>query len=154
MNCELEVLRDSELTDVPHDEDFQAWVDAALADHAVALAIRLVDAEESRALNQRYRDQDKPTNVLSFPSDLPAGVRQALECPPLGDLVICAPVVRAEALEQGKPEAHHWAHLTVHGVLHLCGFDHGNDADAERMEQREIDVLGRLGIPDPYTVNS
>ncbi len=154
MNCELAILRDSDLSGMPDDGTFQSWVDAALDDHAVSLAIRIVDESESRALNKCYRKQDKPTNVLSFPAGLPPEVSAQLACPPLGDLVICAAIVRAEALAQNKPEMHHWAHLTVHGVLHLRGFDHEQDADAQDMEQREIDVLASLGIPDPYLIKS
>jgi len=154
MNCELAILRDSDLSGMPDDEAFQSWVDAALDDQAASLAIRIVDKSESRVLNRRYRKQDKPTNVLSFSADLPPEVSAQLACPPLGDLVICAAVVRAEALAQNKPEIHHWAHMTVHGVLHLRGFDHETGPEAQRMEQHEIDVLAGLGIPDPYRVKS
>jgi probable rRNA maturation factor len=135
---------------VPAPASFRRWVAAALRGarrrRPVELAIRIVDAIEGRALNRDYRGKDYATNVLSFPAELPSGV----DLPLLGDLAICAPVVLREAAEQGKPVAHHWAHLTVHGVLHLLGHDHLVDADAERMEALETRIHATLGIPDPY----
>lgn len=125
------------------------WATAALSGQhrAVELAVRYVDSAEGRALNRDYRGKDYATNVLSFPVELPKGVRSAL----LGDLVICAPVVALEALGQDKPLAHHHAHLVVHGVLHLLGMDHErSEADADAMEARERRILAGLGIPDPY----
>ena len=101
---------------------------------------------EGRALNRHYRGKDYATNVLSFPADLPAGVKMPL----LGDLVICAPVVVREAREQRKSPQAHYAHLTVHGVLHLLGWDHDDDKEAEAMEQLEREILAGLGLPDPY----
>lgn len=143
--------------DLPGVDEFTRWADAALAEagHAepVEITVRIVDAEESRTLNRDYRDKDKPTNVLSFPSDLPDFLREELELPPLGDLVICAPVVAAEAAEQGKSARDHWAHLTVHGVLHLLGFDHIKDDEAEAMENTEIQALKSLGIENPYAAD-
>ena len=137
---------------VPAAASFRKWVAAALADRAgeADVAIRVVDEEEGRSLNRQYRGKDYPTNVLSFPADLPEGLPDGVRLPLLGDLVICAPVVEREAREQGKPLATHYAHLTVHGVLHLVGWDHENDRDAERMEQRERQILATLGIGDPY----
>jgi probable rRNA maturation factor len=111
-----------------------------------SLAIRVVDAAESQELNRTYRDKDKPTNVLSFPFDLPPEIEETH----LGDLAICAEVVAEEAQEQGKPLAAHWAHMVVHGVLHLRGFDHIEDVDADVMEERERVILDSLGISDPY----
>lgn len=134
---------------LPAAASVRRWVEAALAGQrrAIELAVRYVDSEEGRALNRDYRGKDYATNVLSFPVELPPGVRSPL----LGDLVICAPVVALEALGQDKPLAHHHAHLVVHGVLHLLGMDHErSEADAEAMEARERTILGRLGIPDPY----
>jgi probable rRNA maturation factor len=110
------------------------------------LAIRIVDADEGRALNRDYRGKDYATNVLSFPAELPPGV----QLPLLGDLAICAPVVQREALEQGKREKDHWAHLTVHGVLHLLGYDHLADDEAETMEALERRILAGLSIANPY----
>ena len=112
------------------------------------LAVRLVDAREGRSLNRHYRGKDYATNVLSFPAELPEGV----ELPVLGDLVICAPVVAREAREQGKRLADHYAHLTVHGALHLLGWDHEDEREAECMEQLEREILATLGIDDPYLV--
>lgn len=110
------------------------------------LSIRVVDAEEGQALNRDYRQRDYATNVLSFPAELPPGV----PLPVLGDLVLCAPVIAREATEQGKRLQDHYAHMVVHGVLHLLGFDHMNEADAERMETLERSILAGLGVPDPY----
>ena len=134
---------------LPAASSVRRWVEAALAGHrrAVELHVRYVDSGEGRALNRDYRGKDYATNVLSFPAELPAGVRSPL----LGDLVICAPVVALEALGQDKPLAHHHAHLVVHGCLHLLGMDHErSEAEAEAMEARERRILARLGIPDPY----
>lgn len=133
---------------IPSEEDFRSWVAAALpADKLNSeLTIRVVGFDESRSLNAQYRQKDKPTNVLSFPSELPPD----LQIPLLGDLVICAGVVEREALEQGKTLLAHWAHMVVHGTLHLLGYDHETDADAEVMEALETRILGTLGFPAPY----
>jgi probable rRNA maturation factor len=133
---------------LPAAVSFRRWAAAAAQGRIkrADLAIRIVDAKEGRSLNRHYRGKDYATNVLSFPVELPEGV----SLPLLGDLVICAPVVAKEALEQGKPLAAHYAHLTVHGVLHLLGLDHEDDREAEAMEQLERDILARLGLPDPY----
>jgi probable rRNA maturation factor len=134
--------------DLPTEGEFRQWVIAALPqDHEpVEIVIRLVDEAESRQLNCDYRGLDKPTNVLSFPFEAPAEVSSPL----LGDLVICVQVVTREALEQGKDQRAHWAHMVVHGVLHLLGYDHLNDSDAQIMEDRERDILDGLNFPDPY----
>ncbi len=135
---------------VPAPASFRRWVEAALegARHRKAseVSLRIVGAREGRALNRRYRGRDYATNVLSFPVELPDGI----ESPLLGDIVICAPVVAGEAREQGKAVRDHYAHLTVHGVLHLLGFDHQNERDAAKMETLETRVLARLGVNDPY----
>lgn len=133
---------------IPSEEDFRSWVAAALpADKLNSeLTIRVVGFDESRSLNAQYRQKDKPTNVLSFPSELPP----ELQIPLLGDLVICAGVVEREALEQGKTLLAHWAHMVVHGTLHLLGYDHETDAEAEVMEALETRILGTLGFPAPY----
>lgn len=155
---------------LPSEADFQHWAEAVLvllreravaldddglsaavhAGAALELAIRLVGDAESRALNHDYRGKDKPTNVLSFPAELPEVVLAGLDERPLGDLVICAPVVAREADEQGKALAAHWAHMTVHGMLHLLGHDHIEAADAAVMEPLEIAILARLGWDNPY----
>lgn len=132
---------------VPDDTLLRAAAEAALSGRRgrAELCIRIVDKAESAALNARYRGKSGPTNVLSFPCDA-----EVPESKPLGDLVICAPVVAAEAAEQGKSPEAHWTHLVVHGVLHLLGFDHIGDHDAEIMEAEERAILSRLGYPDPY----
>jgi probable rRNA maturation factor len=136
----------------PSAAQIEAWASAALGRRARGreLAVRIVGSRESRRLNARYRGRDRPTNVLSFPVDarLPAPPEAAAR--PLGDLVLCSPVVRSEASKQGKSLRAHWAHLIVHGVLHLVGYDHERPHDARRMERREIAVLRRLGFPNPY----
>lgn len=143
-----------EAANLPVEADFARWCATALQqagyDKPVEITVRLVDADESRTLNHEYRDKDKPTNVLSFPSELPDFLQDQLDILPLGDLVICVPVVAAEAIEQGKDVQAHWAHLTMHGTLHLLGFDHIDDADAEEMEALEVAALSRLGIDNPY----
>lgn len=133
---------------VPAQADLVRWAAAALAERVpgAELSIRIVGDAESAELNGRYRHKQGPTNVLSFPAELPPGVPLKT----LGDLVICAPVVAREAREQGKlPEAH-WAHMVVHGCLHLAGFDHENEAQAAEMEPLETAILAGLGYPDPY----
>ena len=110
------------------------------------LSIRVVESDEGQALNRDYRGRDYATNVLSFPAELPPGV----PLPILGDLVLCAPVIAREANEQGKTLKHHYAHMVVHGVLHLLGYDHMQDAEAEAMEAIEREILASLGMPDPY----
>jgi len=135
---------------LPSDADFERWVGAALAGRrdSAELAIRIVDEGEGARLNNRYRHKDYPTNVLSFPAQLPAGVTSEL----LGDLVICAPVVEREAAEQGKRLEAHWAHLTIHGTLHLLGYDHEDTAQAADMESLETAILAGMGYPDPYSI--
>ncbi|MFT4196616.1 MAG: rRNA maturation RNase YbeY [Pseudoxanthomonas sp.] len=137
---------------LPAPASFRKWVAAALAGRIrrADLAIRLVDVKEGRALNHHYRGKDYATNVLSFPADLPAGLPKGVKLPLLGDLVICAPVVAHEAAQQGKPLAAHYAHLTVHGTLHLLGWDHEDEKEAEAMEQLEREILAALSIADPY----
>ena len=125
------------------------WACAALKGlrrRRAALGVRIVGATEAASLNSRFRHKHYPTNVLSFPFEAPPGVRSEL----LGDLVICAPVVRREARAQGKPLRAHWAHMIVHGILHLRGYDHGNRQDAAAMENREIRILKDLGFTNPY----
>ena len=137
---------------IPAATSFRRWAAAALAGRIrqADLSIRIVDVPEGRALNRHYRGKDYATNVLSFPADLPEGLPPGVRMPLLGDLVICAPVVAREAQEQGKPLSAHYAHLTVHGVLHLLGWDHEDSREAEAMEQLEREILAGLGIADPY----
>lgn len=135
---------------VPAAASFRCWVAAALAGaghHGPAeLSIRIVGAREGRSLNRRYRGRDYATNVLSFPAEVPAGLGPPL----LGDIVVAAPVVVREAREQDKSARAHYAHLTVHGVLHLLGYDHQREREAARMEKLETGILAKLGIADPY----
>jgi probable rRNA maturation factor len=138
--------------EIPSDEQFRSWVVAALPPEQMAseITIRIVGTDESRALNAQYRHIDKPTNVLSFPSDLPP----ELQIPLLGDLVVCASVVEHEAREQQKSLTAHWAHMVVHGTLHLLGYDHEADAEADIMESLETRILTDLGFPAPYERDS
>lgn len=139
----------AEASGLPSRKDFERWARATLKaarQPKVGLVVRLVDEAESADLNLNYRHKAGPTNVLSFPFEPPPGVRDSH----LGDLVICVEVVRREAMEQGKPEADHWAHMLVHGVLHLLGYDHQDETEAERMESLERRILASCHIPDPY----
>lgn len=152
MNPLVHVGRASNLSasGIPRADSFRRWATAALAAarrrRASELSIRLVGTEEGRAYNRDYRGRDYATNVLSFPVELPSGLRTPL----LGDIIVCVPVVTREAIEQHKPLRDHYAHMTVHGVLHLLGYDHVDDTDAEHMEAIERRALAALGIADPY----
>jgi probable rRNA maturation factor len=152
--CRLEVAVSYGLprAGLPAAASFRRWVAAALDGRIrqADLAIRIVDAREGRALNRHYRGRDQATNVLSFPAELPAGLPKGVTLPVLGDLVLCAPVIAREAREQGKPLNAHYAHLTVHGALHLLGWNHADDTEAECMEQLEREILAGLGVDDPY----
>lgn len=137
--------------DLPTETQFQQWLDAAVLPFQAEaeVTIRIVGNAESQQLNFDYRGKDKPTNVLSFPFQCPPGI----ELPLLGDLVICAPVVAQEAQQQNKALSAHWAHMVVHGCLHLLGFDHINDDDAEQMEAEEVTILQQLGFTNPYLLD-
>ena len=148
MRLRLTVQRASRARPLPSPASLARWARAALparARGAAEITVRLVDTRESAALNARYRQKQGPTNVLSFEQALPPG-QSGLA----GDLVICAPVVAREARAQGKPVRAHWAHMVVHGILHLRGYDHMDETGAEAMEALEIRLLKRLGFPDPY----
>ena len=133
----------SQLANIPTNAQFKKWANAALRVDT-EVTVRIVDESEGRALNLVYRGKDYATNVLTFP---------LIETPHLmGDIVICAPVVAAEAIAQNKPLTAHYAHLTVHGMLHLCGFDHETEAKAELMEAIEIQILAKLGYANPYLI--
>jgi probable rRNA maturation factor len=133
---------------VPAQELLRDWVRLALSGRAdnAELSVRIVDEAEITALNQQYRGKEYPTNVLSFPYEEMPGVESGL----LGDIIICAPVVAREAIEQSKPVESHWAHMVIHGALHLLGYDHHDAAGAGHMESLETRLLERLGFPDPY----
>ena len=154
MSLELTVQRHTESGGIPRDEQFEAWAEAALAGRAgdFSLAIRIVEEEEARQFNHDYRGKDYATNVLSFPAELPDGLPEELRASQLGDLLICARVVTREASEQQKSGHDHWAHLVVHGMLHLLGHDHQEAEDAAVMESLETQILAGLGIADPYRV--
>ncbi|MDD1507127.1 rRNA maturation RNase YbeY [Pseudomonas sp. CNPSo 3701] len=146
---ELDLQVASTAGHLPAEADFRAWCAIALRQRSAdsELTIRLVDEEEGHELNRTWRGKDYATNVLSFPADVPD---ELLDIPLLGDLVICVPVVEREAVEQGKSPEAHWAHLVIHGCLHLLGYDHIEDEEAEEMEGLERILLAELGHPDPY----
>jgi probable rRNA maturation factor len=146
---QIEIQTVSASAGQPDQQQIQLWIDAALADYDqdTEIVVRIVDKQESAELNEQYRHKSGPTNILSFPAELPEGVELDL----LGDLVICAPVLEQEALEQDKLLAHHWAHIIVHGVLHLLGYDHVDETQAELMENKEIAILNKLNINNPYS---
>ncbi len=153
---DLDVQLATQASDLPTHAMLENWAVAALTglkDDA-ELSIRIVDIEESQSLNHEYRGKDKPTNVLSFTFESPpelAGIAQMDNL--IGDLVICAPVVAQEAVEQNKPHHHHFAHMVVHGCLHLLGYDHIKDDEADTMEALEQKILAQLNIADPYLSN-
>lgn len=152
MSITLDLQNACTNSNIPTLAQFQQWVNASLLPQYdnTELTIRLVDIDESQQLNAQYRGKDKPTNVLSFPFEAPKGIELNL----LGDLVICADIVETEAQQQTKAINAHWAHMVVHGCLHLLGYDHINDLDAEQMETLEIDILTKLGFNNPYTYSS
>ena len=147
---DLEIQYIVEGNGIPAQQEFHAWALAAVSNEKLPLemVIRIVDEAESRQLNHQYRGKDKATNVLSFPFEAPAGITSRQ----LGNLVICAPVVKREAREQNKKEVDHWAQLVVHGVLHLQGYDHQTDRQAREMESLEKKILEGFGIGDPYVL--
>jgi probable rRNA maturation factor len=148
MNLRVDIQNASSSAGLPPPAALKRWVRAALDGRRASaeLSLRIVDEQEITELNGRYRGKHVPTNVLSFPAGLPAG----LALPHLGDIVICAPVVAREADEQHKPPHAHWAHMVVHGTLHLLGHDHIEDAEATVMEDLEIAILARLHVANPY----
>ncbi|CAJ1787323.1 Endoribonuclease YbeY [Aeromonas hydrophila] len=149
MSVTLDLQLASASTDgLPSEAQLQGWLDGTILgfQQEAEVTVRIIDEAESNELNLTYRGKDKPTNVLSFPFEAPPG----LELPLLGDLVICRQVVEHEAAEQGKPLMAHWAHMVVHGSLHLLGYDHIEDDEAEEMEALERDIMQELGFADPY----
>jgi len=146
---QLDIQRIVELDSLPSDDDFQLWVDKALADYSqdAEVVIRIVDTEEMTELNSQYRAKQGTTNILSFPLELPDGV-EGIDL--LGDLVVCAAVLEQEAKEQNKALSAHWAHIIIHGVLHLLGYDHLTDDEAIAMESKEVVLLQELHIDNPY----
>ena len=148
MTHEVDVQIACDEDDLPDPAELRAWARAAVGDlrRCSELTIRIVDETESARLNSSYRNKDGATNVLSFPFAPPAGV----DIPLLGDIVICAPVVRREANEQSKSTNSHWAHMVVHGSLHLLGFNHERAREAQEMEALEMRILADLGVDNPY----
>ena len=142
----MEIQRAVEDSTIPDDEQFQKWAAAIEASDKQVVSIRIVDEVEIAALNQQYRKKSHATNVLAFPADIPTEV----DLPFIGDIVICAPVVAKQAAEQGKSLLSHWAHMTLHGILHLQGYDHIDDADAKIMENIEVHLMSKLGFSNPY----
>lgn len=136
----------------PASTQLRLWAKAALREQikAAELTIRIVSTQEMTTLNSTYRQKAGPTNVLSFPFDAPPEMEDEIRL--LGDIVICADVVNLEAIEQGKTHAAHWAHMIVHGTLHLLGYDHEQETDAIIMEAQEVEILHSLGFSDPYQV--
>lgn len=148
MSIELDLqLAVEDESGLPSEANFATWLEAAITpfQEQAEVTIRIVDSEESHQLNMDYRGKDKPTNVLSFPFEAPPGMELDL----LGDLVICRQVVEQEASEQNKPLLAHWAHMVVHGSLHLLGYDHIEDDEAEEMESLETELMQKLGFEDP-----
>jgi probable rRNA maturation factor len=155
----------TKVTDLPDEKTFTLWLDQVLLELGIQnkeMTIRLVDEAEGQQLNYQYRSKNAPTNVLSFPFEMPdfSAFEQEsdasdlnlidIEFGLLGDLVICAPIITLEAQQQNKILTHHWAHMVVHGTLHLLGYDHINDTEADHMEGLERKILQQLDIDDPY----
>lgn len=148
MSTELDLQIACAATQLPDKAQFELWLNAVLVSYKkdLELTIRLVTPQESQQLNHQYRGKDKPTNVLSFPFEVPEGIDLNL----LGDLVICTQIIEQEAKQQNKTLNAHWAHMVIHGCLHLLGYDHINDEQATKMESLEIQILAKLDIADPY----
>ncbi len=165
MPLELEIQNPANYSNIPSQDNVIQWVDLALSGGSahdndattISVVLRIVDEAESQTLNHRYRHKNSPTNVLSFPFEMPQ-INQLNEdenvSRHLGDLVLCAPIIEKEALQQHKTLMQHWAHMVIHGMLHLQGYDHLEKAQAEEMESLEISILEQLGFPDPYETNS
>lgn len=147
LKINLQVVSDAK--NIPTKTDFKRWIKAALpkTDQTIEVTVRIVDSEEIKSLNNYYRGKNKATNVLAFPFAVPKGIDSQL----LGDLVICAPIVEKEAIKQNKFAQAHWAHLTIHGILHLLGYEHDTDKNAAIMETKEIACLQQLGFTNPYS---
>jgi probable rRNA maturation factor len=149
MAYQIDIESNSQSQQIPSVADLERWISVALQSQKLEeaeVSIYIVDEDESQELNAQYRGRDYPTNVLSFPAD----IAEEVGVPLLGDLVVCAPVVEREAQEQGKTLQAHWAHMLIHGTLHLVGFDHIDDDEAEAMETLETLILTSLGYPAPY----
>ena len=164
LSVKLDLQNPSNSESIPTLKEMTTWCEAAVQskthqqafENSLSVLIRIVDNDESADLNQTYREKEGPTNVLSFPNDIPEfmlGINELDEQNShLGDLIICESLVKKEASEQAKSLSSHWAHLIIHGILHLQGFDHIDDNDALTMEALEIQILERLGFSNPYVV--
>ena len=148
MRVTVDMENVSSCTDIPDEIAVTQWVEAALCSYGkpAEVAINVIDEDESAKLNYQYRRKNNPTNILSFPANLP----ESLELPLLGDLAICAQVVAREAAAQNKDLYAHWAHIVIHGTLHLIGFDHISDAEEKKMELLEIEILASFNLSSPY----
>ncbi|MCF6252302.1 MAG: rRNA maturation RNase YbeY [Methylococcaceae bacterium] len=142
----------SQSNSIPSIDQFQSWIDVVLSDESIdsEIVVRIIDEAEMTQFNEQYRDKIGPTNILSFPFDVPEGIASIL----LGDLLVCAPIIEKESLQQNKIIDHHWAHIIVHGVLHLLGHDHIDECDAKEMEALEIKILRKIKIKNPYEEKS
>ena len=147
-NIDIQNTLEPEPKTLPAIEKLENWANYAMSDlkNISDMTIRIVDESEIQSLNQTYRHKNSPTNVLSFSADLPDEIELSL----LGDIIICSSVVEKEANEQKKSLESHWAHMIIHGTLHLLGYDHLNDTDANKMESKEIEILGHFGYSNPY----
>ncbi|MBL4819550.1 MAG: rRNA maturation RNase YbeY [Gammaproteobacteria bacterium] len=158
MNVTVDLEHDCPGHWAPAAEDIALWFNSANESIArdmpeISVSVKVISEQDSARLNKQYRGKDKPTNVLSFTSELPPDMTDILKFIPLGDIAICAPVVEAEARQQGKALNAHWAHLLTHGFLHLSGYQHDSKSSTEEMESLEIAILDTLGFPNPYIIN-
>ena len=156
MNVTIDILNDSDSRWLPNPDDCQTWITSALAaasyNEDCGISLKYVSEAESGELNESYRGKSTATNVLSFPADIPEEIASQLGYRPLGDIVICPDILEAEAVVQGKTLIAHWTHLLTHGVLHLLGYEHEEEEEAEQMEALEILILKNNGFENPYTI--
>lgn len=152
MSYQIDIQRVCDEAPLISDEQLTHWATLPLLEHwdSAELTLRIVDASEMTQLNHDYREQNKATNVLAFPSMIPATIK--LDYPLLGDVIICPSVLAKECIELGKPLEEHWAHIVIHGVLHLLGYDHSKEDDAQVMQALETKLLAKLGFADPYQI--
>jgi len=152
MTINITIQNNSTALTIPSEPDLEGYTMAALSGRIdnTEMTIRIVDEEESAELNKNYRNKSGPTNVLAFPAELPKAIRDEINI--LGDIVVCAPIVEKEAIEQEKAFGAHWAHLIIHGTLHLLSYHHQDEESAQEMEKIEVDILAELGFPNPYTL--
>ncbi len=156
MNATVELSNDCDENWVPEISLCESWIASALDSAGIEkdcnISLRFVLQEVSAELNNHYRSKAMPTNVLSFPAEFPSGLGSQLDFEPLGDIVLCPQLIEQEAAEQGKPLQAHWAHLLIHGLLHLLGYQHDTGENAAAMAKLEINALERLGFPNPYLI--